>query len=146
MKLPDLNNLINFKNLISVNRTFETQPDSQGHYLYLMIVFGLGLAVAVLLSFIVRRMSKSMRKFYRKIMYFLYFFSLVGLILVSSRYLSVPYLGSRFMVDLLTIVSLYWIFDILCYRYIGIPKEIRIKQEKEKFKKYLPKNYEKSLK
>jgi hypothetical protein len=146
MNLSNLHNIINFKNLISVNRIFEVKPSSEGDYLYLSYFFLFLIIAGTVVYFIPDKSRKIFKKLLIKLTYFLFFVGTIGLILIALRWQGVAYAGSRFVMYSFGLISLYWLLNIIVYRYKVLPKESQAKKEKEKFEKYLPKNYKKSYK
>ncbi len=138
MKIPSL---INFKDLVSFTRIFEITPSGTGKYLYLGILFSLGLITACVIWFFNHLIKKDWQNLYAKITGLLATISIIGLVLIALRYQQVPYLGSRLLMDILGLITVFWIIDIVRYRYVTIPEELGKRQKKAEFTKYLPKNY-----
>lgn len=134
MKIP----IINFKNLVSIDRIFEIKPSAQGEYIYMAIFFGLCLIISFILSIIAKRNQNESKKVQNRVVYLLLVTGIVGLILIFLRWQSIPYLGSRFMIYLLGVMIVTWIIKIILYRVRVLPRERIKKQEKENFEKYLP--------
>ena len=139
MKIP----IINFKNLISVDRIFEAKPSAQGEYVYMAIFFGLCLIGSFILGIMAKRNKKDSKKIQNRVVYLLLVTGIVGLVLIFFRWQSIPYLGGRFMFYLLAVMVVAWILQIVFYRFKVLPHERMKKQAKENFEKYLPKNYTK---
>ena len=137
MKLP----IVDFKNLVSINRIFEVNPGGQGEYVYTAYFFGALVVASIIIWFIESLITKSFRKFYVRLATMMATIGCLGLVLVLVRFQEIPYIGSRFAMYALIVFMLIWFGEIIIYRYTQLPKELQKKQEKEKFKKYLPKNY-----
>ena len=135
----NLLSLIDFRKLVDATWIFEKTPSVQGIYLYLAIVFGLCVVAAIVIGLLYKRQNKVYRKVYSMVYSLLLTVGLIGLFLVLMRYQSISYLGSRFLIYVLFLVVLMWVNQILVYRYVDLPKEIKKKQERERFEKYLPK-------
>lgn len=131
--------LIDFRKLVDVTWIFEKTPSSQGMYLYLAIVFGLCVIAAIVIGLLHAKQNKTFKKVYSMVYNLLLTVGLIGLFLVLMRYQSISYMGSRFLIYVLFLVVLMWVNQILVYRYLELPKEIKKKQERERFEKYLPK-------
>lgn len=135
----NLLSLIDFRKLVDATWIFEKTPSSQGMYLYLAIVFGLCVIAAIAIGLLHSKQNKTFRKVYSMVYNMLMTVGLIGLFLVLMRYQSISYMGSRFLIYVLVLVVLMWVNQILVYRYLELPKEIKKKQERERFEKYLPK-------
>lgn len=133
--------MIDFKNLISVNRIFEVTPTSDGHYVYLAIIFAVFLLISIVLGFASRRVQKDFKKVYTKSAFLFLVTGLLGLFSIAMRFEAIPYLGSRFFLYVLALIDIIWIMNIARYRFITIPQKLKKNQNKEKFNQYLPKNY-----
>jgi ABC-type transport system involved in multi-copper enzyme maturation permease subunit len=136
--------LIDFRKLVDATWIFEKTPSSHGMYLYLAIVFGFCVIAAIVIGLMYAKQNKTFRKVYSMVYNMLLTVGLIGLFLVLMRYQSISYMGSRFLLYVLFLVVLMWVNQILVYRYLELPKEIKKKQEREKFEKYLPKAKKKS--
>lgn len=135
----NLLSVIDFKKLVDATWIFEKNPSTQGMYLYVAAVFGLCVIGAIVIGLAYAKQNKVYRKVYSMVYSMLLTIGLIGLSLVLMRYQGVSYLGSRFLLYVLFLVVLMWVNQILVYRYIDLPKEIKKKQERERFEKYLPK-------
>ena len=133
--------IINFKDLISLGRIFEVTPSPQGNYIYLSFVFGFFLLAGLTVWFLDHKIEKNYRKIFSRVTALLITAGTTGLILIFLRSQQIPYLGSRFLMDFLDLVILFWIVQIILYWRYGWRQEIQKKLQKENFRKYLPKNY-----
>ena len=127
------------RKLINPNWLFETAPDIQGLYLYLGLIYGLFLIAAVALGVYSRRHRDSRHKFWSQIIYLLLLVGVIGLVLIFFRWQEITYLGSRILVVFLWLAGLIWLVFILFYRFVTLPKKIKVQEEKNRFEKYLPK-------
>lgn len=128
---------IDFEKLISTERIFEITPDPIGNYLYLLILSGLLLAVAIYLKIFKRKIKKNAKVFNALGNLFI-FFSLTSAVIIFFRWQSIPYLGSRFAFMIVLVASLLWLLNILFYIWFELPQKKKLKIEREKFEKYLP--------
>lgn len=134
---------IDLNKLFRVERIFEIDPEPNGLYLYLAFIFTLLIIVAAVIA-AVKILKKSSTfptssKLLSKWFHFCLIIGLAGLVLIFFRYQGIAYLGSRLMMIFLAIWSLIWVLTIIFYRVFTIPKESKIREEKERFEKYLPK-------
>lgn len=132
-------NQIDLTKLFDPNLIFEATPSPEGLYLDTLAIYGLLLSTAVILGIISRRNPQSVYKnLWRKFIYLSLFTGIIGPVLIFFRWQSIPYLGSRLAVLALWITTLFWLLQIIWYWLIILPREIKAKQEKENFEKYLP--------
>ena len=129
------------KNFFVVGRIFEAQPVAIGAYLYILILFATSFMAAIFLVIFKDKFWNKSRKVVAKIISLLFTFAAVGGILIFLRWQGVAYLGSRFTLLLLGAITFYWFWQILWYKYKILPQELAQTKEKERFTKYLPKNY-----
>ena len=120
------------------SRLFEVTPAPIGKYLYLAIFFGVCVVVAIILKIMVKKFSPEYRRLIKKLIPALWIPGGVGLILIFMRWQSMPYFGSRFILIVLIVLMLIWFEQIIWYQLIEVPRIIKLKQEKEKLYKYLP--------
>jgi len=137
----------NFFSQIDLNKLgqkdylFETFPQTNGLYLYLLILFGLLVILAGASIYFYRQPKYRIYRRYRSQL-FNYFLigGLVGLVIVGFRFEQIPYLGSRLIMSFWLLVLIGWGSWIIYFKFKVMPKIIKEEQAKEKFKKYLPKN------
>jgi len=139
--MSNILNQIDLSKIFDPNLIFEASPDPQGFYLYIAIIYGLILVLAIILGVISRRNPQSVYKKLRsKTIYLMLFVGLVGLMLTFFRWQAIPYIGSRLMVLALWIVAIAWLVEIIWYWLFILPQQKKLQQEKENFEKYLPRH------
>lgn len=130
---------INISKLFQSSYIFKSSPPSDGLYVYLLIIFGIMLLLAVTTLFIYKNTKYKVYKRYKNYLFNLFLTcSLVGLGLIFSRFQQIPYLGSRLMFLLLLLVFIVWGGWIIYFKAFVMSKIIKKEQEKENFSKYLP--------
>lgn len=120
---------------------FEKTPPADSSYIYLAILFGLMTVLAGVSWFIYGRKKKRLplyRHLQTKVFNLFFYTGLSGLVLVFFRWQQITYLGSRFFMLVLVIVTISWAILILMYRLRTFPKLIKEYEQKQKFDKYLP--------
>lgn len=127
---------IDFSKLSDKDYILQTSPDPTGLYKYLLIIFGLMFVAAFILIF--KKPKEVYRKLYSKLIGLLLIVGLSGLALVFFRWQAIPYLNSRLLFVILVFIFLLWLSSIIYYYLLILPKEIKQKQKKENFEKYLP--------
>ncbi len=127
---------IDFGKLFQKEYLLEINPDANGLYKYLTIVFGLMIILSVVLF--LKKPAEVYKKLYGKVISLFLIVGLIGIALIFFRFEAMPYLGSRLMFLVLIFVFLIWLGLIVYYRLIILPKEIKQKKVKENFEKYLP--------
>lgn len=140
-----MNQIIDFNKLVSIKRIFETTPSPQGNYLYLTAFFGAAIIAGIIFKIVLAKNTSKYVRAYRKFFGLLLFIGISGLVMVFFRWQSIPYIGSRFALLVVALISLVWLLQILIYRFVSLPKQFRLKLEKEKLKKYLPREKSKGL-
>ncbi|AKM82472.1 MAG: hypothetical protein UT28_C0001G0679 [Berkelbacteria bacterium GW2011_GWE1_39_12] len=117
---------------------FSATPPANGLYIYLLIVFGLMIVIAILLAFFKSKLEKIYLKLQNRIFNLLLTLGIIGLFFVLFRYEQIPYFGSRLMILLLLLTFLFWGGWIAFYWIFEIPQEKLEARKKQKFIKYLP--------
>ena len=131
---------INLAKLFQADYIFELSPAATGLYLYLLIIFGILIGLAVIFFFILRRKNKIYNKLQKRAFIFFTVIGIIGLLLTFFRFEQIPYLGGRLMFLCLTITFLLWGAWIGFYIIFTLPKEKKDLSKKQKFIKYLPRH------
>lgn len=131
-------NQINLSKLFQTDYLFEIAPQPIGLYLYLAIIFGVLVAVAIVLIFLTKSQEKLQKIFWQKVINWLLVTGLLGLALLFFRYEAMAYLGSRIVFLMFVLVAIIWAITIIWYKAIVLPKKLAIIQKKKNFEKYLP--------
>jgi uncharacterized membrane protein YdcZ (DUF606 family) len=137
MKIPYVDQIDPGK-LLDRSYIFEVTPESNSSYLYLALLYGLLIILAVVLGLLSKKKIIPIKKLYRGIQNLFLYTGIIGLILIFFRWQGLPYLGSRLMVILLGLFFIVWLLLIILYRFFTLPKIIIEIQERENFEKYLP--------
>lgn len=117
---------------------FEVQPNSEGLYWYLSIIFVVFILAALILIVVSKKKDKIFKILYAKIINLLIFAGLVGLGLIFLRYEGIPYLGSRLFLLILLLTVIIWSIAIAWYRWKILPQKIKEEKKRQAFEKYLP--------
>ena len=132
-------NQLDFKKLLDTDYLFETYPPTNGLYLYLVIIFAVFIFGAIA-TWWINRKNKSLvyRRLLNSLFNLLLTIGILGLFLIFFRWQEIPYLGNRIAFIILFFVTVIWGGYVGWYRLVILPKEIKIKSEKDRFEKYLP--------
>ena len=115
---------------------FDASPTPESKlYLPLLILFGLMVVLAVLISF----QKKSVKRIVGKFFVPLLSSGVLGLIYLFARHESLPYLSSRFFLFLIMCMFVIWIAILLIWTLKFIPKHMSSKKIEDRYNKYLPK-------
>jgi len=128
----DLSKLLNFDYI------FKVTPPASGWYLYLLVIFILLILLALASIWVIKRQDKVYRKLQKQIFNSFLSCGIIGLFLVFCRFEQIPYLSSRLMLWLLTLVFIFLSGSILFYIRVILPEEKQELLKKQKFNKYLP--------
>jgi len=134
--------LSNIKNILTFNYWFNLSP---GPFLplalkILYIFFGLILIIGIASKFVSKKHKNypPLRNIYQKFYYYLTSMAVFGLILVFLRQQNVYFLSAPFWFIIWLVSALLWLFFIIRYITVKVPKvkeEIELKKEMDK---YLP--------
>ncbi|HOY56045.1 MAG TPA: hypothetical protein PLH37_01290 [bacterium] len=132
----------NLSNLLTFSYWFNLHPEPfLGVVLKILYVFfGMLLLTGIVLRVLARKNNQNVpvKKTYEKLYYLFSTLAVIGLILMFFRQQRVLFLGAPFWFLIWLLVFLVWLFFVLRYILIKVPKlqqEIALKKE---LKKYLP--------
>lgn len=109
-------------------------PVASKLYIPLMIIFGLMLALAI----VIRLLKGEQRKVFGR--YFIPFITIgvLGFLYLFGRYESLSYLNYRFLLLMISSIALVWLGAITVLTLVSLPQYSKDKEKEERFKKYLP--------
>lgn len=120
---------------------FQKTPPPNSDYLYLLILFGSLIILALIAWFVYGHRKKIVpiySKMQTKVFNLFFYTGLAGMALIFFRFEEIPYLGSRFFMLLSGVAFIIWTSSIIYYFSKILPKEIERFHEKKNFEKYLP--------
>ena len=130
---------IKINKLFQPNYIFEATPAAEGLYLYLTILFGIFILIALAVVVIYRHPKYPIYQYLRSQLFNIFLLTgIIGLSIIFFRYQQIAYLGSRLMLLLLILMFFIWSGWLCLFCFIKLPKIIKEEQEKGKFEKYLP--------
>lgn len=115
---------------------FEPRPEWRSEFLWLLVIFfASAILLALILIIIKIPTSVIIRQQYLNL---LLTCGLIGLWLVFSRWQSLPYLASRFLLVVLLIIMIGWLGKIIIYIKVTLPKTQMRQTRENQREKYLP--------
>ncbi|MFH1226049.1 MAG: hypothetical protein V1684_02070 [bacterium] len=132
---------MDFSKLLSLQYWFTMRVGalSDEARMWLVIIFGASLVLAVASFFLFKKYSSPLNNLFRRIFIFFITNAAIGAIWGFFREEAIPMLGSRFWLLFLLIADLIWLFYLIKYAVKQLPQEKKNQVEKKQFAKYLPK-------
>jgi len=129
-------------NFLKISFWFDITPDPYMLQVFwgLIIIFALVVVLGAVSLFFLKKYqhNKLVRRIWSKLMSWSYSIGLVGLLLVFFRQQKAPYFGMRIVMFIWLVVAIIWLFFILKFRLLQVPKIKKEQQRKEELRKYLP--------
>ena len=132
---------IDLKKFLDIRYIFEKTPPPNSGYLYLTVLFGAFILLALAAWVVYGRRQKTVPVYLKmqgKVFNLFFYLGLVGLFLIFSRWQGIPYLGSRFFMLIELVIFIIWGISIIYFRFLILPKEIKEFEQRKQFEKYLP--------
>ena len=132
---------INPKKLFEPSYIFEKTPSANSDYLYLAIVFGLFIVLAIVFWFIYGKKKKNLpvlSSLQGRFFNIFFYTGISGLVLIFFRFQQIPYLGSRLFLLILILVFIIWSIYLLYFYFKILPQKISKFREEQIYNKYLP--------
>lgn len=129
-------------NFLKISFWFDITPDPYTLKVFwgLIVIFALAIILGSASLFFLKKYqdNKLVKKVWSKFMSWGYSAGLIGLLLIFFRQQKAPYFGMRIIMALWLAVVAVWLFFILKFWLLEVPKIKKEQQRKEELRKYLP--------
>lgn len=123
--------------------TIMPQPLSRGSSIFFAVFFGFFGVLAFAAYYIYRQRRATLERPYKelfsRVRSFLMTLWLVGWLWLFFAYEGVRFLSARFWLIVLAVVFGLWVYSIVRYAYVEMPRRLKSIEERKVFNQYLPK-------